>query len=79
MARRPTIDQAICWALAAIDVAMATNEPTRSGNITAHSRACMPPMDPPMTERQRVTPIRVASKACVRTMSRMVTTGNAEP
>ena len=79
MARRPVLHQAICWAVAAAHVAMGTMERTRSGNITAHSRTCMPPIEPPMTQCQREMPSASASLAWVRTWSRTDTTGKVEP
>jgi len=65
--------------LAADAVAMGTRERTRSGNITPHSRACIPPIDPPSTLSQVWTPRSVASAAWVRTMSRIDTTGKSAP
>ena len=58
---------------------MGTTAPTRSGYITAHSSACMPPIDPPTTSAQQDTPRWSATAACVRTMSRTETTGKREP
>ena len=79
MALRCTLESAICWALAAAVVAMAATPPTRSGYMTAHSSACMPPMEPPTTASHRSMPRSSATAAWVRTMSRMLTTGNVEP
>ena len=78
-ARRPMDTQAICWALASAHVASTTRERTRDGNVMAHSSACMPPIDPPTTARQRAMPSASASDAWARTMSRMVTTGKRRP
>ena len=44
-----------------------------------HSSTCMPPIEPPSTESQRSIPRWSARRACARTMSRMVMTGNVEP
>ena len=52
---------------------------TASGYITAHSSACMPPMDPPTTACQRSMPSPTARLCWARTMSRTVTTGNELP
>ena len=60
-------------------VAIATSDRTRRGYITAHSSACIPPIDPPITDSQRVTPRCSASRDWARTMSRIVTTGNRDP
>ena len=79
MAVRWVLEKPICHGLAAAVVAMATSAPTRSGNITAHSSACMPPIDPPITACQRRMPSASANDAWVRTMSRIDTTGNDEP
>ena len=67
---------AICCALASAHVAIGTTAPTRWGNMIAHSRTCMPPIEPPTTACQRAMPSESASSACARTMSRIVTTGN---
>ena len=48
---------------------------TISGKLTAHSSACMPPMDPPATESSLVMPSESTSFFWSRTMSRMVITG----
>ena len=76
---RPTADQPICWALAAMQPASEHTELTRSGNITPHSKACMAPIEPPITVSHRLTPRWSASRRWVRTMSRTVTVGNDEP
>ena len=47
--------------------------------MTAHSKACMPPIEPPITAIHLDTPRCSISRAWDRTMSRMVTTGNREP
>src|SRR5918996_738209 len=78
MARRPALHQPICWALAAAAVAIGTSDRTRSGYITPHSSTCMPPIDPPMTVSHCRTPRWSATAACVRTMSRIDTTGNRD-
>ncbi len=70
---------AICWAEACVAVDAAITEATRVGYITAHSSACMPPMDPPITHCHRRIPNPSANEAWVRTMSRMDTTGKLDP
>jgi len=47
--------------------------------MIAHSSTCIPPIDPPTTACQVRTPRWSASRACARTMSRIVMTGNADP
>ena len=48
-----------------------TNERwTRSGKRMAHSRACMPPSEPPSTMRKHRTPSESSSRAWARTLSR---------
>jgi hypothetical protein len=79
MTRRPVDHHAICCALAATAVEMGTIECTRSGCMTAHSNACMPPMEPPMTQCQRSTPRWSARTTWLRTQSRTVTTGKRLP
>src|SRR3954468_14082810 len=79
MARLPVDHHAICCALAATAVLMATRPRTRSGNITAHSRACMPPIEPPTMASHCLTPSSLATVTWLRTMSRMEITGNVEP
>ena len=56
-----------------------TIDATRSGNITAHSRACIPPIEPPTTLCQRSTPRWSATFAWLRTQSRTDTTGKRLP
>ena len=60
-------------------VAIATSERTRRGYMTAHSSACMPPIDPPITDSQRVIPRYSPNLDWARTMSRIVTTGKRDP
>src|SRR5688572_18294977 len=79
MARRPVDHHAICCALAATAVLIATRPRTRSGNITPHSSACMPPIDPPTTASHWRTPSALATATWLRTMSRIDTTGKLEP
>ena len=71
--------QAICSGLAAAAVAKGRIERTRPGYITAHSKTCIPPIEPPTTASQRPIPSRSASRAWTRTMSRTVTAGNRAP
>ena len=58
---------------------MAIIERTRRRYMTAHSSACIPPIEPPITDIHAAMPRWSASRAWARTMSRMVTTGNREP
>ena len=55
---------------------MGMAETTDSGKATAHSSACMPPMEPPLTESRRGMPSESISIFWARTMSAMVITGN---
>src|SRR3954452_19435445 len=79
MARRPVDHHAICCADAASAVHIGTRLRTRSGNITPHSRTCMPPIEPPITESHCLTPSSLATACCERTMSRIEMTGNELP
>ena len=79
MARRSTALQAICSALADAQVASGRIDRTRRGYMTAHSRTCMPPIEPPITASQRRIPRWSANRAWMRTMSRIVTTGKRGP
>ena len=56
MACRPTSLKAICWALWRDVVAIGIAAATASGYDTAHSSACIPPIDPPVTASRRVIP-----------------------
>ena len=76
MAWRPTSLKAICCALWRVVQAMGMAATTRSGKATAHSSACMPPMEPPVTASSRSMPNQSISIFCRRTMSPMVITGN---
>src|SRR5487761_2601768 len=49
---------------------------TLPGYATAHSSACMPPIDPPATASSLFMPRESMSIFCNRTMSARVTTGN---
>ena len=53
--------------------AISTNSVTKSGNVAAHSRASIEPIDPPMAIRRWRTPRRSSNKRCSRTLSRTVT------
>jgi len=76
MACLPTSLKAICCALWRAVVAMGIAEATMSGYMTAHSRACMPPIEPPATASRRSMPRCLTSMCCKRTMSAMVMPGN---
>ena len=52
---------------------------TRDGYITAHSSACIPPIEPPMTACQTSMPSASVRRTWALTMSRIVTTGKREP
>jgi hypothetical protein len=60
-------------------VAIGAMARTRSGNMTPHSRTCIPPMEPPTTAIHESTPRWSATAAWQRTMSRVVTVGNLDP
>ena len=76
MACRPTSLKAICCAVCRAVAAIGIAETTASGYDTAHSSACIPPIDPPATLSSRGMPMRSISIFCSRTMSRIVITGN---
>src|ERR1035441_1002754 len=59
-------------AVVAIGMALTTD----SGYAAAHSSACIPPIDPPVTDSRRWMPKESISIFCKRTMSPMVITGN---
>ena len=59
------------------ELAMGTMHWTISGKSSAHSSTCIPPSDPPITDRTRRTPRARQSSPCTRTMSRTVTAGKA--
>jgi len=58
-------------------LAMNTRDSTSSGYRSAHSSACIPPSEPPITIRIRFTPSEVTSACWARTMSRTVMAGKA--
>ena len=60
-------------------VVMTTALPTWPGCWIAHSMACWPPKQPPITARRRSIPSRATSWCCAFTMSRTVTTGKRSP
>ncbi len=72
----PTSLNAICCALCRHVVAIGIVQRTTSGKLTAHSSACMPPIDPPETHNNLAMPSESISIFCSRTMSRIVITGN---
>src|ERR1035438_4466021 len=76
MAWRPTSLKAICCAVGRVVVAIGMALTTDSGYAAAHSSACIPPIDPPVTESRRWMPKESISLFCKRTMSPMVITGN---
>src|SRR5215467_10866224 len=55
---------------------MGIAEATLSGYATAHSKACIPPIDPPEMVSIREIPRCSISSFCKRTMSETVTEGN---
>ncbi len=71
--------QAICQADVAVGQARARSRRTRSGKVAAHSKARMPPMEPPTTAAQESIPKASASASSARTVSRMVMRGNRLP
>lgn len=74
-----TDPQAICSAEAAAGAASTSSEPVRSGRLTAHSSARIPPMEPPTTAAHRPMPSTSASAASAATWSRTVRYGKREP
>jgi hypothetical protein len=79
IACRPTSLNAICCALCRVVVAIGIADTTRSGYATAHSSACMPPIDPPVTASSRGMPSLSISIFSRRTMSEIVIPGNDMP
>jgi len=77
IAWRPTSLKAIpcaeSWAVVAIGMAAWT----ASGYAVTHSRACIPPIEPPATARSFSIPRWSTSAFCALTMSPMVMTGNS--
>jgi len=63
----------------AADVAMGMMDCTISGYWIAHSSACIPPSEPPITVRRDRTPIWSRRSFWARTMSRTVTRGKSGP
>ena len=55
---------------------MGIADATRSGYVTAHSSACIPPIEPPDTVSNRSIPRWSISIFCSRTISAIVTWGN---
>jgi hypothetical protein len=58
---------------------METIRSTSSGNRTANSKACMPPIEAPMTSLRRWMLSFFSSRACRVTMSPMVIRGKFGP
>eukprot|EP00967_Tisochrysis_lutea_P108543 scaffold168160_cov27-Tisochrysis_lutea.AAC.1 len=77
MAWRCVSPMPICQADCAELHAMTTPRWTKSGYITSHSRACIPPSEPPITAETLVTPRCSRSMRCSRTVSRTVTIGKS--
>ena len=75
----PIALNAICQGLAAYELAMGTALRSLSGNSTAHSSTCIPPMEPPMTESHCWMPRWLVSFSWARTISRIVTAGKRDP
>ena len=65
--------------LALFTVATGTAERTRSGKRVAQSSACMPPIEPPMTQKSVPMPRWSSSSAWARTISPTVMKGKASP
>ena len=59
------------------ELAMGTMLRTRSGKSSAHSSTCIPPSEPPITDRTCRTPRARQSSPWTRTMSRTVMAGKA--
>lgn len=70
---------AITSAVVAAQVASTNSRSTASGQLMAHSRARMPPMEPPITAAQRWMPSCRARACSAATMSRMVMAGKRLP
>ena len=79
MACRPNSWKAMFWAECRAAVAIGTEVKTRSGYETAHSSACMPPIDPPITQNSWSMPRWSSTMAWARTMSAIVMTGKSRP
>jgi len=62
---------------APVDGVIATTRSMRSGWLTAHCSACMPPIDAPTTANSRPTSSCSSRRRCDSTMSRSVMRGNA--
>ncbi len=60
-------------------LAIATMASTWPGNRIAHSRACIPPSEPPATAASRSMPSTSRNARSVRTMSATVITGKSAP
>jgi hypothetical protein len=60
-------------------LAIGTIARTAPGYATAHSRACIPPSDPPLTASTDSIPSARRNARCARTMSPTVTTGKVAP
>jgi hypothetical protein len=71
--------QPICSADADAGLASRKSLATRSGSLAAHSRARIPPIEPPTTHAHRSTPRASASAVSARTESRIVTSGKRLP
>ncbi len=67
------------WGCRAWVLAIGTMASTWSGNRIAHSRACIPPSEPPATAASRSMPSTSRNARSVRTMSATVITGKSEP
>ena len=79
MARVWAWAKAICSAVLLAPTEITAQRRTRSGYVTAHSRARAPPSEPPSTAYQLPMPRASASRASAAVVSRRVTSGNREP
>ena len=79
MAFLPTASNAIACADCRLVEAITIAERTLSGYEMAHSIACMPPIEPPVTEWSFSTPRCSTSLTCTRTISAMVMMGKLSP
>ncbi len=79
MARRATSLKAMFCADRRAVLATTMQSPTRSGQVIAQLRACMPPSDPPITAAKRPMPKWSATRAWACTQSSTVSSGNDAP
>ena len=79
IASRAIAFQATPCGWSACVLAMATTASTSSGNRIDHSKACIPPREPPVTAASRSIPRARRKTRSVLTMSATVITGKSGP